>query len=867
MGNSAVPTRTGRTRGATTDVELSYATDLDPALETWRALAAAWLASVKEGKAPAMEALKKFMVDYVHDQQLARDPAVFLRAGYTAPCFYTTSLITLSHQSEVFRRYNIVMRFLNWVLREHFSVEDDSGHVIVPPEFYIPIPPLPGAVNVLPSGKGSESNKDVLPYRYIETLRSMLLPPEAKTFGDCHWAQAAGVSIKGGGGDWFVVEPSCIDENDPDCVWRERASSVHERYKYGYGKTIHELWSPVRAVALYLKLQLPLRSYQVRMLDSGEADTWCYARGQWVRNSGPLAQGTEKNPYRRGVFRRMKDLFTQVEMTGLYINTNKTADRDKDEWSKGYELPWQHEPVLYWLDKLRDWQTKYNPIPAPTRWTSLEPKHIGRVKSDATLKEMGASCFLFRDATAQGKDRFKPIAKSSLLEGLWYKLLAELENQCEAKNQRDLGGAKLLFVKPNSLSTTHYPLHSLRVSLITAYALEGGVPMTVLSKCIVGHARLIMTLYYTKVGIGYVSETMAEAEKRLAEHEQANYVRWLKDASYRQLEANGAFSDPAAIQAVLQVQGNGASLIKDDKGLCPKGGFGCDSGGVYVNDDSGSVSYGEVPGYPEKNCPRCRWFLTGPAFLGGLQSHWNTISLRMGDVGERIVRLEGQITALEDERYECEANDLPFLPQGKLDTLRKTWQAEMEKNNKLAHDLNATLRLIARCRAIANAPLSGDGVQLVAAGGVSEVRIAIQECGPLQQVLTAVAGATVFPEHDVSKAILQAGRAYDLMLAMNGKVPLCFRLTEDELLPVVQHMTRLLQAEAGSIQAALPFVDGTRRLAELGLDPAIDQLVREVSEGRFESLDAAVHNPALAVRVHRLLGHTGIVDGEVSHAD
>lgn len=857
MNNGGALTRTGRTKGSTTDVELRYATDLNPSLEPWRVLAAEWLATMKEGKSMAMDALKRFLVDYLHRHQLATDPTTFLREGYPAPCYYATCLSHLGTRRQISREYGYVMRFLAHVLTQHFSVEDDEGTRSVPPEFCNPIPALPEVV-AGHRGQNQESDKNVLPYRYIETLRELLCPSGATTLRDWHWAQA---------GDWFVVDPSVVDVNDPDCVWRERATTPYERNTYGYGETVHELWSPVRAVALYLKLQLPLRTYQVRMLDSGEADTWRYAGGQWVRNRGPLAQGTEKNPYRRGVFRRMQDLFTQVDMTGLFINTNKTADRDKDEWGKGYELPWQHEPVLYWLDKLRDWQTKYNPIPEPTRWTSLEPKHFGRVKSEATLNAMGTSCFLFRDATAHGDDCFKPLAKSGLLDGLWYKLLTELENQCEAESQCDLGGAKLVFVKPDSYLTTLYPLHSLRVSLITAYALEGGVPMTVLSKCIAGHARLIMTLYYTKVGIGYVSETMAEAEKRLMEHEQANYARWLKGASYQQLEANGAFTDLAAIQAVLQVQMNGASLIKDDKGLCPKGGFGCDSGGVYVNDESGSVSYGEVPGYPEKNCPRCRWFLTGPAFLGGLQNHWNAISLRMGDVGEHIVRLEGQITALEDERYECETNDRPFLPQGTLAALRKTWQAEMEKNNKLAHDLNATLRLIARCRAITNAPSSGDGVQLVAAGGVSEVRIAIQECGQLQQVLTAVAGATVFPEHDVSKAVLQAGRAYDLMLEMNGKAPLCFRLTEDELLPVVQHMTRLLQAEAGSIQAALPFVDGSRRLAELGLDPAIDELVREVSEGRFESLDAALHNPALAVRVHRLLSHTGVLDGEVSHAD
>jgi hypothetical protein len=65
----------------------------------------------------------------------------------------------------------------------------------------------------------------------------------------------------------------------------------------------------------------------------------------------------------------MKDDVRHVSMTGLYINTNKTADRGKEEWSKGYTIPWEHPEVLRWLEKLRDWQTKYNPIAAPIPWT------------------------------------------------------------------------------------------------------------------------------------------------------------------------------------------------------------------------------------------------------------------------------------------------------------------------------------------------------------------------------------------------------------------------------------------------------------------------------------------------------------------
>lgn len=78
---------------------------------------------------------------------------------------------------------------------------------------------------------------------------------------------------------------------------------------------------------------------------------------------------------------------------------------------------------------------------------------------------------------------------------MWFYLLSELEARCTARGETLEDGTPLRFVKAGSYATTHFPLHTLRVSLITAYALEGGVPMPVLSKLIAGHARLIMTIY------------------------------------------------------------------------------------------------------------------------------------------------------------------------------------------------------------------------------------------------------------------------------------------------------------------------------------------------------------------------------------
>ncbi|WP_286923773.1 MULTISPECIES: hypothetical protein [Lysinibacillus] len=219
---------------------------------------------------------------------------------------------------------------------------------------------------------------------------------------------------------------------------------------------------------------------------------------------------------------------------------------------------------------------------------------LRKYKRCEDFKTNGENTFLFRDPTSIGQEHL-PIA-AYRLDTFWYKTLIQLEVQLKESTSSE-EERTLKFVRPDSEKATYYPLHSLRVSLITAYALEGGVPMPILSKAIAGHARLIMTLYYTKAGISYVTDTMNQAEKSILENDKQAVDRFIRDAKYKQLETSVAANDPIAYQAVISAQNSGASIIISDKGICPKGCFGCDSGGTYVNDDTDKITYGIVPGF------------------------------------------------------------------------------------------------------------------------------------------------------------------------------------------------------------------------------------------------------------------------------
>lgn len=136
---------------------------------------------------------------------------------------------------------------------------------------------------------------------------------------------------------------------------------------------------------------------------------------------------------------------TGLYSTGLYTNTNKTADQNKDELERGYIIPWQHEEVLYWLEKLRNWQEKYNPIAKPTDCTTLQRKHTKNKKSKASLESMGEVAFLFRDASAKGEDKYKPISCVAT-DAFWYQLLLTLENQLAERGNTLDNGERLKLV-------------------------------------------------------------------------------------------------------------------------------------------------------------------------------------------------------------------------------------------------------------------------------------------------------------------------------------------------------------------------------------------------------------------------------------
>ncbi|MDN3659553.1 gamma-mobile-trio integrase GmtZ [Vibrio agarivorans] len=604
-----------------------------------------------------------------------------------------------------------------------FSEEDDNGELVSLVE------------NPLSKIKRQESLTETvrtpLPYRYIHNLRQILCPLPDKdeltvieqnlkqgetllptyhyrNFKHWTWAQQqTGQRLSGNDGDWFEVEPELIDKTDPDCVWRTIKTT-----RKGNKIILHQIWSPVKAMVVFMKLHLPLRTYQVRMLDSGEADTWRYENAQWVLNTkNDFALGSEKRPFSKGIFRRIHDTMTGLYSTGLYINTNKTADQNKDELERGYIIPWQNNEVLYWIEKLRNWQEKYNPIDKPTDCTTLLTKHTDKKKSKAQLESMGEISFLFREASARGDDRTKPI-RDDALDSFWYQLLFALENQLAEHGDSLDGGGRLRLVSeyPEDIPKsrrykTSFPLHSLRVSLITAYTMDTQLPLPVISKLLAGHTRLLMTIYYNKITPSVMAEKMDEAHGELDAKSKQSVRNFLKDASLEQIQCKMVYHNDDSIQAAL-VNRNPVGWEERSCGMCLVGGNtvksdevstlgGCWNGGKLINDVKAATHriYGSVPHGPE-NCIRCRWFITEARYLPALNAHFNQLSYKAHQAANLSVEIEGELEALKDEQFFCEEQGKPFTKHYELQALQRRYEKQQVEADEYAKDWIACFELI-----------------------------------------------------------------------------------------------------------------------------------------------------------------------------
>ena len=268
---------------------------------------------------------------------------------------------------------------------------------------------------------------------------------------------------------------------------------------------------------------------------------------------------------------------------------------------------------------------------------------------------------------------------------------------------------------------TRYPLHGNRVSLITAFIIDGGIEPALMMK-IVGHCRLIMTLYYTKPGYTHLQNALKGAAEKLDAKKEETIIHWLTNAKADDMLKRVAFNADEW-QTVIEINPAlrnpvGWYLMHD--GICLAGGNttqteytkvrGCHNGGPSIN--VSKQQYGPVPG-GIMNCSMCRWKAAekhhGPALVATLNNQFYHLHLKQVEA----VKHASTVSDLKKQKARDETSGMPFGKMKDLKTAERLYEMTMERLAILASSIGGTTKMIQRVQALPDD--AGNGMVLAAA--------------------------------------------------------------------------------------------------------------------------------------------------------
>ena len=537
--------------------------------------------------------------------------------------------------------------------------------------------------------------------------------------------------------------------------------------------------SPVLPSLLFALLSIPVRGIQGRLLDSGEGDEIipvlrdgdgpASSRIDWIPNTHPLACAKRK----QGAIRRIFDAQSASDLTGLWINTNKTKAQGRGRAEdQGYEIPWQLNVLIEMFCKLRAWQSTYNPV---DRFVSrAELSEASLRPTEALKKRMPGYAYLFRHLRDGAPSRrLEPVRENYLVRVF----LAVME-EIELRRKGTPGEIKLIVSRCKGVpASAIYTVHGLRVTGITAFA-AAGVPLPIIAEFLAGHLSVLMTIYYTKLGPATVTEIL---ENALA----ASCVDG-RDGTIGGREFDGIRD------ALIGNDGSSTSRLADTNpaqfavkidGLCPNGQSRCHEGGGSSSSREGVPT----PGGP-RNCALCRFWVTGEPFLSGQVVAINALIYAIREKAEALLAAYSQLRALppESTRRHSSSNAVDTL-EVELDIMVRTLQARY--------------RLVLKSMEKAASRVRGD-LRPAIIGNSPDAFADLRQVSELRFLAAVSSGYELFPETSTASAPIRRNVLIDLIRDRDGLQACLFRApTPEQAMRAgslhVDLMCRLTGGEAG----------------------------------------------------------------------
>lgn len=726
--------------------------------------------------------LCRFLREYVEKYDLGRTPEEFLTAQKIEMGLFDGYIQALS-DSIIHASLSTVREFCDYVIRKKLTFEDEeTGELVI----------VPGARNPFANyvtdreysgAPPGETNKPALAYQYVQSICKWIIPDGALNFGELkhlHIFEA----------DWCEIDPGLIDEADPDCVYRRDE-----------GKT--KIWFPGYWMHTYALASVPARGRQLAYCDSGEADYEipCFVDGKfnWVRNASELAGLTRD----QGFIKKYPN-----NNIGMHFTTNKTDIR-----GEGYNVPWIPEALAIWMIRFRAWQIKYNSIRRVMPWVDCIRTNL----NERQLRGKGFNCFLFRDFGEEESGYYTTRLKDRLAAALYY-------SQPEGLKLAECVG------NPSALTSykSQYSPHSMRVSLITAYIMEFGLPIDVVMK-IAGHSSVIMTLHYLRINAEGLRVKFAEGEKRALSNQALATIQLIEQNRIEEIRSQLIQNNE---EALARYTGNGlpGSFLFRDYGFCPFAGTRCN--------DGGSLLRGRFVRLPTKqgylgiqNCPSCRHFVTGPVFIGGLLSLVNEISLQasiqfdhISTLNEKVEENSRGIDELDDAEYLAAKEGRPFDAGQRisLEMKGRKLSSELEsaatKADMFLCDIQAVSRLIRQCYAVVNEQAidktSENLPQLIVQNG-HELALAVEESSRFHLLSEVCENAEIYESASAEAALPSRSQLLDRMIAFNNMAPVMYTLDKQQQLVIGNQLTRLLISRVKSWERVDSLISGNLSLSDL----------------------------------------------------
>lgn len=688
--------------------------------------------------------------------------------------------------SDNYRRNIIIAvnEFLNYVISNDLTDEDDeTGEVIRVMDARNPFLLLADDISVTAPIR-NESNKPCLQFYFVRKAQEWIIPEGAKTFQDLPHIQKFDT-------DWVRIPAHLVDYSDPDCVVRKQGNQYY-------------LWSPTDWIHTYTLTKVPLRGRQIAYNDSGEGDREIADLDEngtiiWVKNSSPLVGTTKAQSF----IQKLPD-----GNMGMYVTTNKTSIN-----GAGYSIPWIPEDLAYWLVRLRKWQQKYNPIAQVTPWTCCVRTNLNELQ----LKAKGVNCFLFR--------AFDDVEPKNPAAALTTRLAAALYHiQPSSLNLAELNGGSNSY-RLSSYKSKYTP-HSMRVSLITAYIMDMGMPVEIVMK-VVGHSSIVMSIYYCKVTQSDIRQRLEEAEKKVLKTQAEATQAAIEQNNIESVRNQLVGSNQDLLQSLTNDVPAGNYVFRD-YGICPFAASRCDDGGEEIG--ATKVRSPAPSGYLGiQNCLRCRHFITGPVFLGGLLSITNEILLESNDqskichqLQEKVAAINEQVSELDREEYLANVQNKPFDDsqrsslEFKLRKLESEYEGAAKKMDMLLCDLQSAYKHIQLSQTVVNGKIKSDDTNLALIKMPdSEVQVEIDDASYFQQLHEVCENATIYESCNPSRAIIPRSQLLDRMASFNELAPRLFMLSQEEQLTVGNQLVALLKARLKSWEKINKLIDGQLKLPDL----------------------------------------------------